>query len=80
MILNAIIEKDKDGYFAYIPSLKGCFSQGDSYEEVIYNITEATKLYSEDMKVSEIKKLIQNQISITPIEINLDASSEKIDC
>ena len=35
MIFNAIIEKDENGYFASIPELEGCVSQGDTYEEVI---------------------------------------------
>ncbi|MEI0604227.1 type II toxin-antitoxin system HicB family antitoxin [Brachyspira alvinipulli] len=28
MIINAIIEKDENGYFAFVPELKGCVSQG----------------------------------------------------
>jgi hypothetical protein len=26
------VEKDKDGYFAFSPDLKGCCTQGESYE------------------------------------------------
>ncbi|SUX26786.1 cpp24 [Campylobacter upsaliensis] len=33
MNFNAIIEKDENGYFAYVPELKGCVSEGKSYEE-----------------------------------------------
>jgi predicted RNase H-like HicB family nuclease len=36
--LSVIVEKDKDGYFAFAPDLQGCYSQGDSYEEAIENI------------------------------------------
>ncbi|MCD6586201.1 MAG: type II toxin-antitoxin system HicB family antitoxin [Desulfobacteraceae bacterium] len=32
MQINAIIEHDQDGFFAYVPSLKGCVSQGDTLE------------------------------------------------
>lgn len=53
MLFNAIIEKDQDGYFAYVPSLKGCVSQGDTYEEAIANIKEATELYIESLKQEE---------------------------
>ena len=35
--LNAIIEKDEHGYFASVPELNGCFSQGDSFEEALNN-------------------------------------------
>ena len=35
MILNALIEKDEFGYFAQIPELKGCVTQGKTYEEAL---------------------------------------------
>jgi predicted RNase H-like HicB family nuclease len=44
MILNAVIEKDEFGYFAQIPELKGCVTQGNTYEEVLFNIQEAAEL------------------------------------
>ncbi|MDD0856187.1 type II toxin-antitoxin system HicB family antitoxin [Campylobacter magnus] len=50
MILNAIIEKDEFGYFAYVLALEGCVSQGKSYEEALANINEAAKLYLESIK------------------------------
>src|SRR5690606_33893724 len=33
--LQVIIEHDKDGYYAFVPELKGCHTQGDSLEEVM---------------------------------------------
>ncbi len=33
MLLNIIIEKDRDRYFARILKLEGCVSQGNTYEE-----------------------------------------------
>jgi len=42
---QVIIEQDKNGYFAYVPELKGCHSQGDSMEEVMKHIKEAVDLY-----------------------------------
>lgn len=42
---QVIIEHDKDGYFAFVPELKGCHTQGDSMEEVVRNIREAMELY-----------------------------------
>jgi predicted RNase H-like HicB family nuclease len=53
MILNAIIEKDEFGYFAQISELKGCVTQGNTYEEVLLNIQEAAELYSSPMQVVE---------------------------
>ena len=47
MDFNAIIEKDNDGYFAYVPKLRGCVSQGDTMKETLKNIKEAIELYHE---------------------------------
>ena len=50
MQFNAIFEKDEYGYFAYVPSLKGCVTQGDTFEEALKNIKEAIELYIEDRR------------------------------
>ena len=48
MNLKVIIEHGEDGYFvARVPSLKGCWSQGQSKEEAIANIREVIELYLE---------------------------------
>ncbi|OPY51070.1 MAG: hypothetical protein A4E49_02354 [Methanosaeta sp. PtaU1.Bin112] len=46
--LLAVIEKDKDGYFAFVPELQGCCAQGESYEEALDNIRDAIHLHVED--------------------------------
>mgnify|MGYP001278546532 CR=1 len=45
---SVVIEKDKDGYFAFIPELQGCYSQGDTCKEAIENIRDAIFLHVED--------------------------------
>jgi predicted RNase H-like HicB family nuclease len=45
---SVVIETDRDGYFAFTPELKGCYSQGDTYEEAIENIKDAIVLHVED--------------------------------
>ena len=67
MLLNVIIENDQDGYFARILELEGCVSQGNTYEEALFNIKEAGELYLESLK-SEEKRIIENKItSIVPV-------------
>ena len=34
--VSVVIEKDEHGYYAYCSELKGCHSQGDTLEEIIY--------------------------------------------
>ena len=48
MPIKVIVEKGEDGYFvAHCPSLKSCWSQGKTREEVLNNIREAIDLYLE---------------------------------
>ena len=48
---TVFLEKEADGgYHAFCPVLKGCHSQGDSFEEAIENITEAIELYIESLR------------------------------
>lgn len=63
---NVLFEQEKDGGFSVsAPSLPGCFSQGDTFEEALKNIKEAINLYLEDEKLPEqpIKEFI------VPLEI-----------
>ena len=45
---SVVVEKDIDGYFALCPELQGCYTQGDTYEEVLDNIKDAIHLHVED--------------------------------
>ena len=48
MKLTIVLEPQEEGGFtAYVPSLSGCISQGDTKEEAIKNIKEAIELYLE---------------------------------
>ena len=48
MTLKAVIHKDESGgYWAEVPSLPGCVSQGESIEEVRENIREAIEAWLE---------------------------------
>ncbi len=48
-----VVEKDKQGYLAYCPELQGCYTQGETFEEVMENIKDAIKLHVEDRLGSE---------------------------
>ena len=69
MQFNAIIEQDKDGFYAYVPSLQGCVSQGETLEETLANIKEALELYLEDMDEHERESLSRTSCLIAPIHI-----------
>jgi predicted RNase H-like HicB family nuclease len=66
-----IIEKDEDGYFASCPSLQGCYTQGDSYEEAVLHIKDAIRLHIEDRKACG-EPIPQNEgISFTTLEVEM---------
>ena len=64
---NVLFQKDEHGYFTFCPELKGCHSQGDTFEEAKENIREAIELYIETMSVDEIKELTTPKELITTI-------------
>lgn len=66
--INIIIEKDKDGYYAYTPELEGCQSQGDSFDESLENIKEAIELYLETLSDKEKKEITAKEIITTIYE------------
>ena len=48
---DVVFEEQPDGgYTAIVPSLPGCISEGDTFEKAKINITDAIKLYLEDME------------------------------
>jgi predicted RNase H-like HicB family nuclease len=56
MKLKVIIhEAEEGGYWAEVPALPGCFSQGETLDEIMENIREAAEgwlLASEDIKTT----------------------------
>ncbi len=68
---NVVITKDENGYYAYCPSLPGCHSQGETFEEIMANIKEALELYLETMEEHEIKDSLSQEILTTTLEIQV---------
>jgi len=66
---SVIIEKDEDGYFAYVPELQGCYTQGDTYEEVLEIIRDAIRLHVEDRLESGEEIPQPESVSLTSLEI-----------
>ena len=65
MKLKIVLEpSDEGGFTAYVPTLPGCISEGDSREDALRNIREAIELYLEPVeddlagKEGEIAELV----------------------
>ena len=69
---TAVFEPDENagGFTVTIPSLPGCISEGDTFEEALANIKEAASLYIEVMQ--EKKFAIPQEekgVVIAPVEV-----------
>jgi len=71
---TAIFEPDKEtgGYTVTIPSLPGCISEGDTFEEALKNIKEAASLYLEIMRKRK-EGIIKEEkgVIVAPIQIKV---------
>jgi predicted RNase H-like HicB family nuclease len=66
---TVILEKEEDGgYHAFCPLLKGCHSQGDTFEEAIANITEAIELYLESLRADH-KPFPKEDLIVKPLSV-----------
>ncbi len=41
MKIKIVVHEEDGGFWAEVPAIPGCVSQGDTYEELLRNITEA---------------------------------------
>lgn len=66
---SIVIEKNEEGYFAFCPELQGCYTQGDTYEEVLENIKDAIRLHVND-RLDNGEEVPQVQsVSLTSLEV-----------
>lgn len=70
-VLAVVIEKDSNSYFAYCPALQGCYTQGDSYEEVLNHIQDAIRLHIEDRLLNNEPILTSEMVSLTTLEVQV---------
>lgn len=69
-ILNyrVVIEQDEDGIFvASVPTLQGCYTEGDTYEEVTKNIVDVIKLHIKVRESYEVDDSLTEFIGIKNI-------------
>lgn len=45
MQFDIVVHKEDNGYWAEVPALKGCFTQGETIDEIKENIKEAIKAW-----------------------------------
>ena len=66
-----VTEHDEEGYFAFCPELQGCYTQGETYEEVLRNIRDAIRLHIEDRLESGEAIPQAESVSLTSVEVSV---------
>lgn len=69
--VSVVIEKDSDCYFGFCPELQGCYSQGDTYEEILSNIKDAIRLHIEDRLENGEDFHQPESVTLTSLEVAL---------
>lgn len=67
--LAAVIEHDNHGYYAFCPELKGCHTQGDTFEEALANLREAVELYLETLSEEEKSTVFSRSVITTSLDM-----------
>jgi predicted RNase H-like HicB family nuclease len=56
--LPVVVEKDEDGFFVVeCPILKGCYTQGETFDEALKNINEVIGMCLEEHKTTLTNQL-----------------------
>lgn len=69
--LSIVVEQDQDGYFVFCPELQGCYSQGGTYEDAVYNIKDAIRLHMADRVASREEISVSQSVSLSTVEISI---------
>lgn len=56
--------QEEGGYTATVPSLPGCISEGDNYDEALANIKEAMALYLESLQADGLPIPEENHLIV----------------
>lgn len=56
MSYTVVVEEAEGGYTVTVPTLPGCISEGDTYDEALDNIKDAIQLYLRAV-AKEVKQL-----------------------
>jgi predicted RNase H-like HicB family nuclease len=66
---SVVVEKDSDGYFARCNELQGCYTQGETYEEVLENIKDVISLHVNEIAETGEEIPQPQNVSLTLMEL-----------
>lgn len=63
MTIKAIVHEEVGGYWAEVPSMPGCYTQGDTMEELVSNLQEAIEGWMEVDQELRMKEKVGSESS-----------------
>jgi predicted RNase H-like HicB family nuclease len=60
---------EEGGFWVEVPALSGCFSQGETIEEAMKNITETIELHIECLKEEKEPIPVEDELIISRIHV-----------
>ncbi len=65
MKLKVVIHKaEEGGYWGEVPALKGCVTQGETFEEILINIQEAIKGWLESQNEVQVENITDQIVEV----------------
>jgi len=69
LAFDIVVQKDETGgYIAFVPSLPGCHTQGETLKELLKNVEEAIELYLETLEEDEKAEAVKAAQSIVGVQ------------
>jgi len=75
----AFIHKEDDGYVTVVPDLNFTSSYGNTFEDAVKNIIEASELYCEGLKTLPKASTLDELLNNPEVELENDAIPQLID-
>ena len=66
---SVVVEKDEDGYYAFCPELRGCYTSGETFEEARANLVDAVRLHITDRLADGEEIRPVESVTLTSVEI-----------
>jgi predicted RNase H-like HicB family nuclease len=68
-VMPIIVEQDDDGFYAECPTFQGCYTQGETYEEVLASIRDAVALHIQERQSRGEEIPRPRMVCVTALEV-----------
>lgn len=69
--ISVVIERDANGFYAYVPELPGCHTQAGTIDEAVERIKEAAELYLETLSPEDRDACLSKDILTASVDVQV---------